>query len=204
MLNSLIIGILFVLGVLLAQWGLFPENFPAGKLMEWVLFLLMFFVGLSFGSYPRLREIIRSIKPRLLLVPVSTILGTFMGITIYNLIFSFTDPLDAFAIGSGFGYYSLSSILISKYSGELIATIALLSNVMREIITLIFAPQLKMFFGKLAPISSGGATSMDTTLPVITKVSGIDYMVISLLHGIILTILVPFIITFLYEGFQTG
>lgn len=204
MLNSLIIGILFVLGIFLARWGIFPENFPAGNLMEWVLFLLMFFVGLSFGSYPRLKEILRSIKPRLLLVPLSTILGTFIGISLYNLFFSFTNSLDAYAIGSGFGYYSLSSILISKYSGSLTATIALLSNVMREIITLLFSPQIKRLFGKLAPISSGGATSMDTSLPIITKVSGIDYMIISLLHGIILTILVPFIITFLYKGFQAG
>jgi len=55
------------------------------------------------------------------------------------------------------------------------------------------------FFGKLSPIASGGATSMDTTLPVIAKFSGREYAVISVFSGVVLTILVPFIITLIYR-----
>ena len=40
--------------------------------------------------------------------------------------------------GSGFGYYSLSSIFITEYKGAELGTIALLSNISREIITLLF------------------------------------------------------------------
>lgn len=81
--------------------------------------------------------------------------------------------------------------------GETLGVIALLSNVMREIITLLFTPVFARYFGKLAPITAGGATSMDTTLPIITQYVGKDYAIVSLFNGVVLTILVPFIVTFI-------
>ncbi len=138
---------------------------------------------------------------RLLVVPATTVAGTFLGVGLYNLLFSQIDPRDAFAVGAGFGYYSLSGIMISEFSGEKMGIVALLANVCREIFTLLFAPAIARLFGKTAAVSSGGATSMDTTLPVIVRAAGKDYLIISLLHGIILTILVPFIITLLYRAF---
>ena len=71
----------------------------------------------------------------------------------------------------------------------------MLANITREIITLLFTPVIFKFFGSIAPISSGGATSMDTTLPIITKYVGKDYALISIFHGTILTILVPVIVS---------
>ena len=96
----------------------------------------------------------------------------------------------------GHGYYSLSSIYISSIRGEALGAIALLSNIIRELFTLVFTPVLVRYFGKIAPISSGGATSMDTTLPIISKYSGSDYALISVFHGTVLTVLVPIIVTF--------
>ena len=78
------------------------------------------------------------------------------------------------------GYYSLSSILISEYrqmalGAQLAAelgTIALLSNVFRELFTLVASPFLARKFGPFAPIASAGATAMDVSLPVILRSSG--------------------------------
>ncbi len=198
--NSLIIIAFFIVGMVAGKAGLLPGNFPLNASLEWTLVLLMAFIGLAFGSDPRLKEILRSVNARLLIVPATTIAGTFLGIGIYNLLFSRIDARDAFAIGSGFGYYSLSGILISEFSGEKMGIVALVANICREIFTLLFAPGIARFFGKTAAVSAGGATSMDTTLAVIVKATGKEYMIISLLHGIILTILVPFIITLLYQG----
>jgi uncharacterized membrane protein YbjE (DUF340 family) len=69
--------------------------------------------------------------------------------------------------------------------------------VIREIITLMLAPLMVVFFSKLGPITAAGATSMDTTLPIITTVSGKDFAIIALVHGIILTMLVPLLVTFI-------
>ena len=99
------------------------------------------------------------------------------------------------AVGAGFGYYSLSSILITESKGAALGTIALLSNIVREIITLLLAPLLARWFGSLAPISAGGATSADTTLPIITRVSGDEFAIVSVYHGFVVDFSVPFLVT---------
>lgn len=197
--GSLIITAFFVLGLLAGQIPLNWDLVPVDDYMKWTLYTLMLMVGIGFGSDPRFSEILRSASLKIFLIPLTTILGTFAGVFIYTRFFHFMDPVDAFAVGAGFGYYSLSSILIGEFSGPEIAVIALLANVIREIITLLFTPVIVGYFGKVAPITSGGATSMDTTLPIILKVSGKNYLFASMLNGILLTILVPFIISFLYS-----
>lgn len=73
---------------------------------------------------------------------------------------------------------------------------ALLANISRELITLLCAPLLARWFGRLAPISAGGATTMDTTLPIITRVSGSRYVILSVFHGFTVDFSVPFLVTF--------
>ncbi|MCB8994301.1 MAG: lysine exporter LysO family protein [Bacteroidales bacterium] len=199
--SSLIIIAFFLLGIAAGKAGLYTSDIPVDSISMYLLYLLMVLIGLSFGSDPRLMEILRSINLKILLIPLSTVLGTFLGILLYNLLIHGVDLKDSLAIGSGFGYYSLSAILINKFSGEAMGILALLANIIREIFSLLFAPLLSRWFGKLAPIASAGATSMDTTLPVILKSSGKEYLIVSLLHGVALTILVPFIISFIYKVF---
>jgi uncharacterized membrane protein YbjE (DUF340 family) len=163
------------------------------------LYILIFFVGAGIGGDPNFIKIISSINIKYLLVPLTVIFGTFMGIALYLLCFPKEKVLESFAIGAGFGYYSLSSILISQLSGKAFGIIALLSNISREIFTLLFTPLLARYFGNLAPIVCGGATSMDTTLPVIVKYSGKEYAFISVFNGVILTVLVPLLISLLYS-----
>jgi uncharacterized membrane protein YbjE (DUF340 family) len=98
-------------------------------------------------------------------------------------------------VGAGFGYYSLASVLIAHIGGKTLGVIALLANMAREFITLIGTPLLARYFGRLAPIASGGATCMDTTLPVITRFVGTEYAVISVVNGVVLTALAPLLIT---------
>ena len=135
--------------------------------------------------------------PRLMFLPVMTILGTLAGCAVAGIFMSQRTSLDCMAVGAGFGYYSLSSIFITEYKGPELGTIALLSNIMREIIALLGAPLLVKYFGKLAPISVGGATTMDTTLPIITRCSGKEFVIISIFHGFVVDFSVPFLVTFL-------
>lgn len=197
--NSFYITAFFLAGIFIGSVGIIPGKVPVGSITLGILYVLMAFIGFSFGSDPRLPDILRSISMKILLVPLTTITGTFLGILVFNLLFPHFGFKDSLAIGAGFGYYSLSSILIEQFSGGKMATIALLANVMREIITLIGAPFMVRHFGRLSAISSGGATSMDTTLPVILRASGMEYMLISISHGIILSILAPLIIGLIYQ-----
>ncbi len=193
--GSLIILGFFVLGLLIGIYNLLPDYLLQNDYSLYALYLLMFLVGIGVGSNKKSIELIKSVNFKIVLVPLSVITGTFIGVSIFALIQDKLSIIDSLAIGAGFGYYSLSSVLISELSGETLGVIALLSNISREIITLLFTPLFARYFGKLAPISSGGATSMDTTLPVITKYIGSDYAIISVFSGIVLTILIPIIIT---------
>lgn len=65
--------------------------------------------------------------------------------------------------GIGFGYYSLSSIFITEYRGAELGTIALLSNIVREMITLLLSPLLVKVAGPLAPIAAGGVLECRTS-----------------------------------------
>ncbi len=72
---------------------------------------------------------------------------------------------------------------------------ALLANIIREMITLLLAPLLAKVFGPLAPITASGATSMDTTLPIITHTIGDRYTALSIYHGFVVDFTVPFLVT---------
>lgn len=176
------------------MYELLPDHLLKNDYSLYALFILMFLVGIGIGSNKKSLEIIKSVNFKILLVPLSVITGTYIGVSVFSLLQNNLSLIDLLAVGSGFGYYSLSSVLISEVSGETLGVIALLSNISREIITLLLTPLFARYFGKLAPISSGGATAMDTTLPIITKYIGSDYAIISVFSGVVLTILVPFLI----------
>jgi uncharacterized membrane protein YbjE (DUF340 family) len=197
--GSLIILGFFLAGIILGLHSWVPSIVLKHDPSLYALYILIFFVGAGIGGDKNFIQIIRSINIKYLLVPLTVILGTFIGITAYLVCFPKEKIIESLAIGAGFGYYSLSSILISQLSGKAAGIIALLSNISREIFTLLFTPLLARYFGKLAPIVSGGATSMDTTLPVIVKYSGKEYAFVSVFNGIILTVLVPILISFLYS-----
>jgi uncharacterized membrane protein YbjE (DUF340 family) len=106
------------------------------------------------------------------------------------------------AVGAGFGYYSLSGILIAEISGEELGVVALLANIFREVLTLTLAPLLVKWFGKYAVIASGGATAMDTTLPVVVRYSGKEMAVVAVFSGLVLSILVPVLVPFILTAFK--
>jgi len=199
--NSLIILSFFSAGIFFGFLG-FSEKLPLDDISLWILFILIFLVGLSVGFDLSAFNLIKKMKFKIVLLPITTITGTFIGITAVSFLFKDISLKELLAIGSGFGYYSISSVIISQISGSMLGVTALLSNILREIITLLITPFLVRFIGKFAPISCGGATSMDTTLPVITKFCGKEYSVISLFHGTVLTFLVPIIIPLILGRFN--
>ena len=161
-------------------------------------------VGIGIGSDSRLKEILRTLSPRLLFLPLATIVGTLVATLAVSFLLSRWSTAEVLAVGSGMGYYSLSSILITSLKEQSIGvvaaaelgTIALMANIFREIMTLVLAPLMVRWFSPLGPISAGGATSMDVTLPVITRISGKEWVFVSIVHGIVVDFSVPFLVPF--------
>ena len=194
--GSLVILSFFATGLLLGLFRWFPSELLTYNISFYVLCTLMFSVGISIGNDPTSFRQFRHLNPRLVFLPLMTIAGTFLGVLAVSFFITGRTAVECLAVGSGFGYYSLSSILITQYKGIELGTIALLSNILREVFTLLAAPWMVKYFGKLAPISAGGATTMDTTFPVIVRYSGKQYAIVSIYHGFIMDFTVPFLVTF--------
>jgi len=193
--GSIIILSFFATGLLLGIFRIIPADWFNAEFSMYILCALMFSVGFSIGNQPDTIKQFKNLSPRVVFLPLTTIVGTWAGALAVGLFLnhSLTDYL---AIGSGLGYYSLSSILITEYKGIELGTIALLANIFREVLALLFVAPLAKYAGKLAPIAAGGATTMDTTFPGIVRYSGKEYSIVSIYHGFITDLSVPFFVTF--------
>lgn len=173
----------------------------------YILYALLFQVGLNLGANTELGSLKQSMSPITLMLPVFTMVGTLLFTALGGFLLSSWSSFDCMAVGCGFGYYSLSSILIMQLkevsSGIEIASqlgaIALLANVMREILGMLGAPLYVSLFGKFASVSAAGSPSMDVCLPMISRYSGEKFVPIAIIHGIVLDMSVPILVPLLCQ-----
>ncbi|MCZ8372427.1 lysine exporter LysO family protein [Phocaeicola sp. KGMB11183] len=202
--GSLLVLVFFLIGCLLGIADMLPLDKLQGNLTLYILYALMLQVGISIGCSKNLKSIVSQLRPKFLLIPLATILGTLLFSALASLLLSRWSVFDCMAVGSGFAYYSLSSILITQFKeaslglqlATELGTIALLSNIFREMMALLGTPLLCKYFGKLAPISAAGVNSMDVVLPMITRYSGSDMLPVAILHGLLIDMSVPFFVSF--------
>ena len=190
--DSLIVLGVFVGGCLLGVLGYFPVDLKSGNMSIYILYALMFQIGISIGSNKELKSMISQLRLKFLLIPLATISGTLIFSALASLLLSRWSIFDCMAVGSGFAYYSLSSVLITQFKEASIGlqlatelgTIALLANIFREMMALLGAP-----------ISAAGVNSMDVILPVITRYSGKDMVPVAIFHGLLIDMSVPFFVS---------
>lgn len=198
LLGSACILAFFCLGLALASLDLLPPLMTGGELSTYLLWLLLFCVGMGLGFDLASLLIVREIGLRVALVPLLAISGTGLGAMLAAALLPEPGLRETAIVGAGFGYYSLSSVLISSREGLLaLGSVALISNIFRELFTLLFTPLLVRFFGPLAPVAAAGAPGMDTCLPVIVHFTGERYGIISIFNGLVMTILVPLLVPLL-------
>ena len=105
--GSLIIVSFFVLGIIVGLCDVIPAGLLDSDVSYCALCCLMFCVGISIGCDTSVLKSFKKVNPRLMMLPVMTILGTLAGCAAVSLILSHRQFTDCLAIGSGFGYYSL-------------------------------------------------------------------------------------------------
>lgn len=192
--GSLVIVLCFMLG-LVAGHARWLAGMPDGAGFA-ALCVLLVCVGLGIGQNEDLLRSLRHADRRLMWLPLITVAGTWAGAWGVSFLLPGRTAADCLAVGSGFGYYSLSSILITEVKGAELGTVALMYNILRELVALLFAPLLLRCFGPLAPVSAGGATTADTTLPVISRVCGAQFVPVAVWHGLSVDFSVPFLVPF--------
>ena len=172
----------------LAGFYWLPDMPMAEDVATWSLMLLLFLIGLQ------LRNAGLSLR-RLLLNRQG--LGIALALAGSSLLAGFAMvPLleaawhESLALASGFGWYSLSGIVIGDALGPSWGGVAFLNDVIREIIALAIIPLLIGQRPAMA-IGYGGATAMDFTLPVIRSSGGLDCVPVAIASGFILSFLSP-------------
>ncbi len=199
--GSIMILVFFILGCL---GGYFVTmDFDVHQLSVYVLYVLMLLLGINLGGNQDIKGFASQLSFKMLLVPMATVAGTLIFSAIAAFILSRWSIFDCMAVGSGFAYYSISSVLITQLKTPSIGlqlatelgTIALLANIFREMTALICAPMIRKYFGQLAPISAAGIGSSDILLATISKYSGKEAIPLAILHGILINLSVPFFVS---------
>ncbi|WP_295640972.1 lysine exporter LysO family protein [uncultured Mailhella sp.] len=190
----------FVTGVIIGTLRILSVGSLAGEAAVWVLYLLLVLAGMTVGFDLKALGIIRELRYRILLIPLGVVAGTLCGSALAWLVLSCFSTLslpEALAVGAGFGYYSLATVIITSLGDPALGSVALLSNMIHEALALLLPPLIVRFTGRLGPVLAGGAAAMDTCLPVIAQVSGERCAVLALFSGMSLTLLVPVIVPLL-------
>ena len=180
-------------GVFIIPPGLVPL---LGGATHYILLAVLFGVGLELGHTKGLISRLRRVAPVALLLPLTSGLGSLAGGLLGGLLIG-GGVYAGLSIGAGFGWYSLSSVIIADFAGAELAALAFLTNVFRELIAIMTMPGLfRKGFG-LAALTPGGATTMDTTLAIVSRMSDQETTIIAFYHGLSLSLMVPLLVPFL-------
>ena len=167
--ESIIVLFFFSFGVLGGRLDLLPADWLGlvHEASNLAVYAMLAAVGMSLGFDSRAWRILRDLKGWVVLIPLMIIVGTFLGgVAAWTMLdMSFRDVM---AVAAGFGYYSLSSMLINQ-----------LADV------------------RLGPLSAAGAAS-DTCLPAIIRTSGERNTILGIFSGMVLTIAVPIFVTSIF------
>ena len=101
-------------------------------------------------------------------------------------------------ISAGFGWYSLAPMLLSSYSATLSA-VAFLSNVMREVGSILLIPIVAQRLGFIECVALPGAAAMDTVLPVVVGSTHERITIYSFVSGVILSFAVPVLVPLIMQ-----
>lgn len=190
---SLVILVVLVLGI--GAGYLMPADLSAfiDSASSYMLILLLFSVGIDTGLNKAVFTRIKELGFKILLIPFGIVLGSLCGGLLTSLLVSLSAK-ESLAISAGLGWYSLSGVLITEAGNPVGGTIAFLANVFREMLTFIIVPFVASHLNYYCAIAPAGATSMDTTLGIISKNTNGTIAVLSFVNGVICTFIVPILV----------
>ena len=184
-------GVVFI-GFLIGLSGIsFLQH--ATEASEYTLIFLLFLIGIQLrNNGMTLRQIVLNRRGMIVavVVMVSSLLGGIINAFILDL------PLKTgLAMASGFGWYSLSGILLTESYGPVIGSAAFFNDLARELLAIMLIPGL-VRRSRSTALGLCGATAMDCTLPVLQRSGGVEIVPAAIVHGFILSLLVPILMAF--------
>lgn len=189
--------IIVILGFFAGRFvPLFPA-FTAEKTTTWFVYFLLFFIGIQLNnSTMSLKEAL--VHPETLLLPLGTVIGSLAGGILVGVVFRLSI-WKTMSVAAGFGWYSLSGVIISDLGDQVLGSAAFISNILRESVALLTIPLFGASRFPRIGIGIAGATSMDVTLPLIRKSCGIHTVPLAVSHGALLSVLVPVLVPLFFH-----
>lgn len=160
----------------------------AETLATWALYALLGLIGCQLrNSGLGLRQILLN------RLGLATAVTLFLSSMLAGLVAAPTLDLpwnQGMALAAGFGWYSLSGILIGDQLGPVLGGAAFFNDLARELLAFLLIP---LFIRRAMPLAIGysGATAMDVTLPVIQQYGGIACVPLAIVSGFLLSLLSP-------------
>ena len=176
-----------LIGFLIGLSGL-PFLQHATEASEYTLIFLLFLIGIQLrNNGMTLKQIV--LNRRGMMVAVIVVASSMVAGVINAFILDL--PLKTgLAMASGFGWYSLSGILLTESFGPVIGSAAFFNDLARELLAIMLIPGL-VRRSRSTALGLCGATSMDFTLPVLQRSGGLEMVPAAIVHGFILSLLVP-------------
>lgn len=160
---------------------------------EWILFALLFFIGIQLrNSGLTLKQILVNKQGMTIatVIVASSLIGGIIAALILDI-----SIYKGLAIASGFGWYSLAGILIGDAFGPVFGGTSFMIELLRELVALVIIPML-IAKRPCTAIGYAGATAMDFTLPIIQSSGGVRCVPVAIVSGFILSLLVPVLMLF--------
>ena len=189
-----------IIGILLGYFTKSYINFDISLLIQFGLYLLLFFIGIDIGKNDNILNDLKKLNKKVLFLPFITIISSLAGGAVASILLSLSIG-ESVAISAGMGWYSFSAIELSKVSVEL-GGIAFLSNIFRELLAIFLIPIIAKKIGSFESVSVAGATAMDSVLPIINKSNPAEISIISFYSGLVISIIVPILIPILVNIFS--
>ncbi|AOL17038.1 hypothetical protein BFU36_10330 [Sulfolobus sp. A20] len=185
----------FILGWIIGVFIRVNRLFLVG-IINYELYALASILGYIMGKEFNIKLIIDGGKDALLSILITVIGDVIIGALLFLM---HVAPINvSLVISLASGWYSYVGPLVALEVNPYLGTLAFLINFLREQLTYVFVPLLlRLRFEPKSAIAVGGATAMDTTLPLYVETLGKEYAITAMITGFLLTFAIPIILPLL-------
>lgn len=184
-------------GVLLALKMEFSES-SISMVSIITLWIMLFNVGVELGNNRKAWNSLNFYGWKIICIPASIALGSITGAVVMGVFLGYPVN-EASAVGAGFGWYSLSGVLLTNIYSLEIGIFSFLSNILRELLAIMFIPMIVRRARSIFCIALGAGTTMGSTMPIIASIAGTEIALIGFVNGFILNASVPLLLPLLIK-----
>ena len=154
---------------------------------------LLLMIGIIGADLAQIRLSRQWVSPAMLALPGLVVVGSMLG---GALVAWLADvPLKAgLALSSGYGWFSLSSVMVAEALGKAYGTMALSIDLLRELLAFVILYAVGRWW-PVVGLAAAGATAMDSSLPIIKQVCSPSVIPMAMVSGFLLTLLAPFMMS---------